>query len=1009
MLFYFLLVENSIAFSQEFKQTTVTGTVTDSEGLPLPGVTVLEKGTSNGAHTDIDGKYALIVTSEGAVLRFSFVGMATTEREVGRTTTIDVQMEEDLESLNEVVVVGYGTQVKRSVTTAVSKVSEEDFNQGVVTNALSLIQGKVPGLSITRSGGNNPNGGTSIQLRGVTSITGNTEPLIVIDGIPGGNLDLVQQNDIESFDVLKSGAAAAIYGTRGNNGVILITTKKGKAGITTFNYSTYISRDYVSAKPEFLSASQFRGAIADGLISANDFGHSTDIYDELVDESNLSQYHNFAASGGSEKTNYRVSLYYRDLEGVALENGREEYGIRASFNQTGFNDKFNIQSSIATNFSDANLLGGGYLNKDNQLVGGQFGIVTDWNPTAPIYAPYSTDEGTDLYNEGKFGFYQPQNGYNPFSEYKNRINERQQSTFSWDAKIGYELVEGLIISAFGSYQRNMRNERQYRSTEDWAQYNEGSSYRGTGYAYKFNRLQYTQTFEPTITYEKKISNHSLNFLGGYSYQYSTLEDFEMSNSGFTTDAFKDWNIGAGNAITDTDLPRPTMESFKDDNTLIAIFSRVTYSFMERYFFQASIRREGSSKFGANNKWGNFPAISGAWMISDENFMENVNLFTTLKLRADYGITGNQGIPNYQSLVTLGTGGRYPIFPATPNGDGEYIPTYYQTYGANKNPNPDLRWERKKEWNIGVDFGLIGNRLSGSLDVYNRKTEDLLLSYSVSQPPYVQGSIYTNVGTITNNGVELGMSFRAINTGDFSWTIDVAANYQQNEITTLSNDVYIVSELFGGNIGNPGNLGDAIRNTEGGPIGNFYGKRFAGFTDDGEWLFYKEDGSTGRTDEMVSEDSEIIGNGMPKYNASLTNTFRYKNFDLTVFFRGKFDYDILNTVDMFYGNPNIGGNILSSALGKYSHITEAPQYSDYYLEKGDFVKLDNLTLGYNFNFTGRKVINALRVYVNARNLATITGYSGRDPEVSDTGLYPGIDDRNFYPRTTTLTAGINVKF
>ncbi len=997
LIFFIIQAGNALAYSPDLFRATITGTVTDTEGLPLPGVTVLEKGTNNGTHTDIDGKYVIEVTSDEVVLVFSFVGMATTERIAGGSTSIDVQMEDDLESLNEVVVVGYGTQTKRSVTTSVSKVKEEDFNQGVVTNALSLIQGKVPGLSITRPGGNNPNGGTSIQLRGVTSITGNTEPLIVIDGIPGGNLDLVQQNDIESFDVLKSGAASAIYGTRGNNGVILITTKKGKAGVTTFNYSTYLSRDYVNAKPDFLSASQFRGAIADGVISANDFGHSTDIFNELVNESNLSQYHNFVATGGTEKTNFRVSLYYRDLEGIALENGREEFGVRASFNQKGFNDKLTIQSSIATNFNNANLQGGG-----------QFGIVTDWNPTAPIYAPYSVSEGTDLYNEGEFGFYQPQNGYNPFSEYENRLNERQQETFSGDAKISYEIVDGLIIAAFGSYQRNTWNDRQYRSTEDWAQYNQGSSYRGTGYAYKSNRLQYTQTFEPTITYEREISNHNFNLLGGYSYQYSTLEDFNMSNSGFTTDAFEDWNIGSGNAITDTDLPRPTLYSFKEDNTLIALFARINYSFMDRYFLQASIRREGSSKFGANNKWGNFPAVSAGWMISDEDFMENVSFFTTLKLRADYGITGNQGIPNYQSLVTLGTGGMYPIFPATPNGDGEFIPTYYQTYGANKNPNPDLRWERKKEWNIGIDFGLMGNRLSGSLDVYNRKTEDLLLSYSVSQPPYVQGSVYTNVGTITNNGVELGLNFRAINSGDFSWTIDVAANYQQNEITTLSNDVYIVSELFGGNIGNPGNLGNAIRNTEGGPIGNFYGKRFAGFTDDGEWLFYKADGSEARADEMVTEDSDIIGNGMPKYNASLTNTFRYKNFDLTVFFRGKFDFDILNTVDLFYGNPNIGGNILASATGKYSHISEAPQYSDYYLERGDFIKLDNLTLGYNFDLKG-KVINALRLYVNARNLATITGYSGRDPEVSDTGLYPGLDDRNFYPRTTTLTAGINVKF
>lgn len=999
LVLFLLVFQMGQAFSNVLDQTPVTGTVTDSNGLPLPGVTVQEKGTNNGAQTDFDGNYSIVPTSGDAVLVFSFVGLETVEQNVDGRSTIDVQLQESQESLDEIILVGYGTQNKRSVTTSITKVTEQDFNQGVVTNALSLIQGKVPGLSITRPGGNNPNAGTSIQLRGVTSITGNTEPLIVIDGIPGGNLDLVQQNDIESFDVLKSGAASAIYGTRGNNGVILITTKKGKSGVTSFDYSTFLSRDYVNAKPNFLNADQYRQAMEDGVFSSNDFGYSTDIFDELVNENNLSQFHNFVASGGGENGNYRVSLYYRNLEGIALENEREEFGVRANFNQSGFDNRLNFQSSIVTNFNNANLLGGG-----------QFGIVTDWNPTAPIYAPYSVEQGTDLYNEGRFGFYQPQRGYNPFSEYANRFNKRQQQTFSGDAKVSFEITEGLIVAAFGSYQRNTWNDRQYRSIQDWNQYNDGSPYLGTGYAYKSNLLDHTTTFEPTITFDHQIGEHAFDLLGGYSYQYTTLETFDMNNSGFTTDAFLDWNFGAGNAIIDTDLPRPGLNSFKNDNTLIAFFSRVNYSFKDRYFLQASIRREGSSKFGANNKWGDFPAVSAAWLISDEAFMEDVDFISSLKLRADYGITGNQGIPNYQSLVTLGTGGRYPIYPDSPNADGQYIPTFYQTYGANKNPNPDLRWERKKEWNLGIDFGLLSNRLTGSLDVYNRRTEDLLLSYEVPQPPFVQRTIYTNVGTITNKGVELGMSFRAINSPDFSWTVDVAASYQENELTTLSNDQFIATEIFGGNIGNPGNLGDAIRNTEGGPIGNFYGKRFAGFTQDGQWLFYKADGSVVPASGISpEEDNAIIGNGMPKYNASLTNTFRYKNFDLTVFLRGKFDYDILNTVDLFYGNPNIGGNVLTSALDQYSHISEQPQYSDYYLESGDFVKLDNVTLGYNFNFGSNSLINALRVYANARNLAVFTGYTGRDPEVQDTGLYPGVDDRNFYPRTTTVTAGVNVKF
>ncbi|WP_240643080.1 SusC/RagA family TonB-linked outer membrane protein [Sinomicrobium pectinilyticum] len=982
-------------------QLTVSGTVTDETGVPLLGVSVLEKGTQNGTTTDFEGNYSLQVSSSDAVLEFSYLGMKTVSRTVDNNATINVKMAEDNQSLDEVVVVGYGTQSRRSVTTSVAKVSAEDFNQGVVTSPLNLIQGKIPGLAITQPGGNNPNSSASFQIRGVTSVTGDRSPLIVIDGIPGGNLDLLQPNDIESFDILKDGAAAAIYGTRGNNGVILITTKTGKAGKTTFDYSTYLSRDFVRNRPEFLSASEYRGLIDRGIVSPNnDLGYSTDIYDELLDKSNLSQYHNFVASGGSENGNYRVSLYMSELDGIAKENSRKEYGFRASFNQSTADKKFHFQGSFTINLNDANLLGGG-----------DFGLVSEWNPTAPIYAPYSVEQGTPLYNEGRYGYYQPQNGYNPFSQYENRINKRDQVTFSGDAKVSYEVIEGMTIAVFGSYQRNSWNDRYYRSTRDWSQYNEGSSYNGTAYARKGNHVSYTRTFEPTLNYTKSIDDHSFEMLGGYSYQYTTTEEYSMDNSGFTTDAFEDWNFGSGNAITDDSLPPINLGSLKDDNTLIAFFSRLNYSYLDRYFLQASIRYEGSSRFGVNNKWGSFPAVSAGWLISDEEFMENMDFLSNLKLRVGYGITGNQGIPNYRSMIILGTGGKYPVF------DESGTPVYYQTYGPNRNPNPDLKWERKKEWNIGLDFGLLQNRITGSIDVYDRKTEDLLYDYAVSQPSYIHRNLYTNVGVLKNSGVELALSFAVMNKEDFSWNMDFVGNYQKNELASLSNDLYTAEEIRGGNIGNPGNLGDAIRNKEGQSIGNFYGKKFAGFTDNGEWLFYKADGSVGRTDEMTEEDNVVLGNGFPNFNASLSNTFKYKNFDLTLFFRGKFDYDILNTLDLFYGNPTLlPGNVLSSAVDNIGKITEAPQYSDYYLEKGDFVRLDNVTLGYNFKMGSNSPFSSLRLYVNARNVFTITGYSGQDPEVSDTGLYPGIegiydgsDGRKYYPRTTTLTTGINIQF
>src|SRR5699024_8476970 len=541
-------------------------------------------------------------------------------------------------------------------------------------------------------------------------------------------------------------------------------------------------------------------------------------------------------------------------------------------------------------------------------------------------------------------------------------------------------------------------DRQFRSKNDYSQ-RETAEYQGMGYAYKANHLNWNRTFEATINYATDFANaHSLDFVGGYSYQYFTTEEFWVDNNGFTTDGFKDWNLGAGSAITNTDLPRPGMDSFKEDNTLIAFFGRASYSYKDKYFGQLTLRREGSSKFGANNKWGNFPAVSVGWALSEEAFMEGIEEINSLKLRVGYGVTGNQGIDNYQSIVTLNTGGVYPQ-----NG------VYLETYGPAKNPNPNLRWEKKREWNVGLDFSLFSDRISGSLDMYNRETMDLLHNYTAQQPPFVQSSILTNVGSIRNKGIELSLSAAVMRKEFFSWNMDIAASTQSNEVTSLSNDVYTLSWLEFGSLPSPGNLGNAIRVEEGGAVGNFYGKRFAGFTDGGEWLFYKENGDAVPIEKINDQDYTIIGNGVPKHYLSWSNDFRYKNFDLTIFFRGKFGFDILNTKEMYFGNKSwLPGNVLKSAVTKHSELDAAPQYSDYYLEKGDFVKLDNVTLGYTFNFANKYIRN-LRVYGTGQNLFTITGYSGLDPELSDTGFDTGIDNRGFYPVTRSYTIGLNIKF
>ncbi len=975
---------NKAILFQELK-----GKVVDQQGNPLVGVTIKVKGTNTGTVTNEEGAFSLDVPEE-ATLIVSYIGYDTKEVAVNGQEQLSITLEPSAKSLNEVVVVGYGTQQKKEITSAIANVDAKDFNKGGVTSPMDLIQGKVAGLTITNTGRDNPNAGASIQLRGITSLKGDLAPLVVVDGIPGGNLDLLQQDDIASISVLKDGSAAAIYGTRANGGVILVTTKKGKSGAPSFEYSTYFKHDAVYKTPDYLSAAQYRDLIDQGIVSKNnDYGATTNLYDSLLNKNNLSQYHYFSATGGGENTNYRASVYYNKAEGIAKQNGREEFGGRININQTGLNDKLKIQMNLASNMNNANMLGGGDGSDDNKQAINNFEQAVQWNPTAPIHDP-------DGY--GGFFQYEGYNSYNPMSRLAYRIKKRKQQTFSGDLRATLEVYKGLSISAFGSYQRNSFDDRNFRSSQDWDQRPNGQ-YLGTAYASKSNHLDWQKTFESTIHYNTIINNnHSLKALLGYSYQYGSTEEYNVNNNGFTSDAYKDWDLGAGSAINNTQLPRPGMGSNKWDNTLVAFFGRLDYNYKGKYFAQAILRHEGSSKFGANHKWGNFPAASAGWDISQEDFMRDVTFINNLKLRVGYGETGNQGIDDYQSLVTLGTGGVYPQ-------DG----TFYQTYGPSRNPNPNLRWEKKKEWDFGLDFVLLSNRLSGSLDVFDRKTVDLLYNYTAQLPPYVQSSLLTNVGSIGNKGIELQLSFAAIDKGDFKWNLDFTGSSLRNKMISLSNDLYKANYLEFYGLPSPGNLGPAIRVEQGGAVGNFYGKRFAGFNKEGKFLFYKADGSTGTAGEMSTEDLTIIGNGVPKYMASLNSYFQYKNFDLTIFFRGKFDYDILNLKQLFFGNKKwLPNNVLETAVTKNKNINDDPQYSDYYLENGNFVKLDNVTLGYNFPFKS-SYISHLRVYVTARHLFTFTGYSGIDPELQDTGFDTGVDDRGFYPATRSFTIGLNLGF
>jgi TonB-linked SusC/RagA family outer membrane protein len=973
-----MLFLSLLAFSQS---RVITGKVIDVQGqTPIPGVTIQVKGAAIGTQSKIDGSYSLSVPSGGVTLVFTFVGYKTEELPLGNSNVLNVSLTPDVTGLKDVVVVGYGTQKKQEVTSAITAISPAEFRQGGARNALDLIQGKVAGLTVTRTGGTNPNSSPVIQLRGVTSFTGSSSPLIVIDGIPGGNLDLLQQDDIASISVLKDGSAAAIYGTQANGGVIIVTTKKGAGGPARVNYNSYFRKEYVQRRPDFLTANEYAAKIASGEINAIDKGNKTDFIDLLVDHANLSQNHNLAFSGGNDGSSYRASVYYQDQQGILKQNARTQYGGRLSITSKGLNDRLHSQVNLATNFNKANLLTDG---------GNLQGYYT-FNPT---YSPYNPDGS----------WYFEQTSTNELARLHQQHYIRQQQTTSGDAKLSLDIVKGLKANIFASIQRDNQDDNGYA---DMLSELSQEGYDSTGYGERYTYLQSKYALEPTLEYNLTLNkHHNITAIGGYSYRYEVEQDVYAGNWGFVNDIFQENNLGAGNALL---TGKASISSSKYDNKLIAFFGRVNYSYKDKYLLSVILRREGSSRFGANNKWGYFPAVSVGWNMRDEAFMQGISYLDELKVRAGYGVTGNSGISNYSSLVTMGTGGNYI------NPDG----VWRQTYGPNKNPNPNLRWEKKKEFNFGVDYSFFKGRISGAIDVYRRVTSDLLDNVTTQLPPYVTNSIYANVGQVSSRGIEITLSGLPVRTENFQWNVDLAYSNSRNKLDHYSTDLYKVKFKQYAAIGGYGDLGNAIRTYEGDHLGNFYGKRYAGLTDSGDWLFYKADGTKASADQLDSEkDFTVIGNAIPKAYLGLTNTFKYKHFDLRVYMRGKFGYNILNTMEMFYGTKTaLPSNVLESAFGKHAKITGGFMYSDYYIEKGDYLKLDEVTFGYTVPFKNNKVVNNMRFYFTGGNLLTITKYSGNDPDfVRDTGLEPGVDavnttnDRHPYLSTRAFVLGVSVGF
>lgn len=970
------------------QQISIKGTVTDPSGEPLIGVSVTVPGTGIGAATDIDGNFSLEADSKGK-LKFSYIGYVTMEEAINGRNVINVVMKESSEVLDEVVVIGYGTMDKKELTSAISHVGEKDFLTVSSLDPSMMIQGKVPGVSITNTGAGDPNNQASIQIRGVSSRSAGLGPLIVIDGVPGGNLTNINPNDIASFDILKDGAASAIYGTRGSNGVILVTTKKGsKDGNTHTSYSGTFAWDKVVKELDMMSAQDYRDVRLGWGDRGVDLGGNLDWLD-AVSRTGFTMQHTLTVSGGNERSNYRVSADYRDANGIDLRSNREEYGARASVMHTTKGGLFTINLNVAPRI----------IYRDN-ADWGVFRNAIEANPTTPLMDP----ENPNLY----YNFQGQVVGSNPVELQKLEKNHSDTKLLDWDGTLKLNLLP--LLAKDGASDHNLSTQimfadHQYSNNDSWFRPSTSTLAINGGYDGEASRAYSKErqyVVEWLTNYNTRIADkHNIKAMVGYSYQYSQYQGFSAWNKDFPNDGLGADNIGSGELAKEEG--EVLMSSYKNDAKLISFFGRVSYDFEGKYLFTASLRHEGSSKFGANHKWGDFPAVSAGWRISQESFMKDIEWINDLKIRADYGVTGNQDFGSYNSLSTM-TGFGYYFY----NGK------YYQVWGPAKNVNPDLRWEKGKNWNIGLDFSLFNNCFYGSLNYFNRRQQDLLGNYKVSVPPYLFDETFVNVGTMKNTGFEFDLSFNAVNTKDFSYNFNVIGTVMSNKFVDFSNSEYVGQDFYNMcGTEDPYPYYNLQRIEKGKSLGNFYMWKYAGITNGGEWLVYDKDGDIIRASQATDEDRQVVGNGMPKFTMSTSHNFRYKNFDLALFFRGAFGFDLFNIHDFYYGTRNFTGNVLKKAYGKNFDINPDanPVVSDYFLERGDYFKLDMLTLGYTLPTPKCRFLDRLRVYGTVKNVFTITKFSGVDPSTYQVnGLTPGGQgSRTYYPSTRQFIVGLQLDF
>lgn len=966
------------------KKVKVRGVIKDDTGEPIIGATVRVKGQSEGTVSDFDGNFTLDVT-DGNTLQISYIGYQTQEFAVGKQHHFSIVLEEDKKILNEVVVIGYGTQKKGDITSSVGSVKSEDFTAGAINDAGQLIQGKIAGLSVTNPSGN-PVGGTEISLRGNTTILGaSTNPLILIDGVPG-DFNTVAPEDIESIDVLKDGSAAAIYGSRGTNGVVLITTKKSKGNnINEVQYSGYLSLSTIAKKPDFCDADDYRQQIKDGLRDAAwDLGDNTNWIDAIT-RTGLSHVHNISFKGGNAQTNYIFNVNYRNLQGIFKRSDKEEFQGRAEVNHSMFDDKLRFNFQLLGNQT-------GYTATSD---GGSFNTYS-WrqalihNPTEPIKnADGSWHENTGIFNYD-----------NPVSRIYECDGEQKVSQTRFSSNITLTPIKELTFNALFSYDKINQEGGYYETKKHISNVRDGMN----GYASTGGSSTVTKLVELTAQFHKNFGDHTIQALAGYSYQESTYSNQYERNYNFPTDLYSWHNIGVGQALKEG---LGTEYSYWLDTNLIGFFGRLNYNYKNRYLLMASVRHEAASQLAGTEKpWGTFPSVSLGWRITEENFMKNQKVFDDIKLRAGYGVTGSQPSQSFLGVPLLGYGDYYLY-------NGQWIRALQPT----QNSNDKLKWEEKHEYDIGADFSILNYRLNVSVDWYYRLIKGLLYDYSVPSPPNLYTTTRANVGEMSNNGLEIMVNAIPVQTKDFKWETTITFSTNSNKLKSLSNDLYQTSSdyFMTGWIEEPIKTESHIVRI-GHKVGDIYGFKVVDVDESGKWIYLDKNGNRVNYDDFTHsfEDKQILGNGVPKWYLGFNNQFRYKNFDLAINMRGAFGFQIMNGMRMFYENRSRQDwNRLRSAYDKVFgkavlNTLCSEEFNSYYVENGDYWKIDNITLGYSFSKIN-KWIKTLRLYASVNNAITITGYKGIDPEVSTSGLAPSYDNRDSYPHTRAFTFGMNVTF